>query len=48
MSDAKAKAEARRAKILARDSSKRTVSAVPAGEEDVRTNSSLRNYFRIR
>lgn len=34
MSDAKAKAEARRAKILARDSSKRTVSAVPAGEED--------------
>eukprot|EP01033_Poteriospumella_lacustris_P013123 gene13123-9398_t len=34
MSDAKAKAEARRAKILARDSSKRTVSAIVAGDED--------------
>lgn len=35
MSDAKAKAEARRAKILARDSSKRSVSAITPGEEDV-------------
>jgi hypothetical protein len=34
MSDAKAKAEARRAKILARDSSKRSVSAITPGEED--------------
>jgi hypothetical protein len=37
MSDARAKAEARRAKILARDSSKRTVSAViDTVEEPVR------------
>jgi hypothetical protein len=42
MSDAKAKAEARRAKILARDSSKRTVSAIVAGDEDV----SQASYFR--
>jgi hypothetical protein len=34
MSDAKAKAEARRAKILARDASKRIVSAVST-EDDV-------------
>jgi hypothetical protein len=36
MSDAKAKAEARRAKILARDKTK-TVTAIGTTEEDVRT-----------
>lgn len=45
MSDARAKAEARRAKILARDSSKRTIEAIVAPEDDVCLKLCLLSYL---